>query len=94
MSNAVEDNPGLNRFELAGQGAVAILEYERHGDRLVLTHTEVPQELAGQGIGSRLVRGVLDRVREEGGRIEPRCDFVASFIERHPEYRDLVAGAH
>jgi predicted GNAT family acetyltransferase len=74
-------------------GAVAFVEYQRDGDRTVLIHTEVPEAMAGQGIGSRLVRGVLDQLRAGGGTVVPRCEFVAAYIERHPEYRDLLASS-
>lgn len=94
MSAEVKDNPALSRFELTTGGATAFVAYERAGDGpLVLTHTEVPEALSGQGIGSKLVRGTLDRLRADGVKIVPRCEFVAATIARHPEYRDLVAGA-
>ena len=51
----------------------------------------MPEALSGQGVGSKLVRGVLDALRAEGAKVVPRCEFVAAFVERHPEYRDLLA---
>ena len=88
----VKDNPAASRFEMASGGAVAFVEYRREGgDRIVLTHTEVPEALSGQGVGSKLVRGVLDALRAEGAKVVPRCEFVAAYVERHPEYRDMVA---
>ena len=88
----VKDNPAMGRFEIAGGGAVAFVECERSGGgRIALLHTEVPEALSGQGVGSKLVRGVLDALRAEGAKVVPRCEFVAAFVERHPEYRDLLA---
>ena len=90
----VEDNPALSRFEKRNGGAVAVafVEYERSGDgRIALLHTEVPEALSGQGVGSRLVRGTLDAVRAEGLKVVPRCEFVAAYVARHPEYRDSLA---
>ena len=87
----VKDNPALGRFEMGGGDSTAFVEYRRAGDRIVLVHTEVPQALSGQGVGSKLVRGTLDAVRTEGLKVVPRCEFVAAHIERHPEYRDLLA---
>jgi hypothetical protein len=89
----VTNNASAHRFELAEGGSLAILEYEREGERMVLTHTEVPEALAGLGVGSRLVRGALERLRAEGTRVVPRCSFVAGYIRRHPEYRAMVARA-
>ncbi len=51
----------------------------------------MPEALSGQGVGSKLVRGVLDALRAEGAKVVPRCEFVAAYIARHPEYRDLLA---
>ena len=88
----VEDNPAMRRFEMASGGAVASVEYERAGEGpIALLHTEVPEALSGQGVGSKLVRGALDAVRAEGLKVAPRCGFVAAYVERHPEYRDLLA---
>ena len=87
----VRDNTAASRFEMASGDAVAFVEYTRAGDRIVLTHTEVPKALSGQGVGSKLVRGVLDSIRRNGAKVVPRCGFVAAYIERHPEYRDMVA---
>ena len=87
----VRDNPATSRFEMASGDAVAFVEYMRAGDRIVLIHTEVPEALSGRGVGSRLVRGTLEAVRTEGLKVVPRCEFVAAYIERHSEYRDLLA---
>lgn len=87
----VVDNQAAGRYELAVEGGTAVLSYTRDGDTLRLTHTEVPAELEGQGIGSRLVKQVLDRARAEGVKVAPWCPFVREYIDRHPEYRDLVA---
>ena len=88
----VRDNPALGRFEMANGGAIAFVEYERTGGgRIALLHTQEAEALSGQGVGSKLVRGVLDALRSEGVKVVPRCEFVAAYVERHPEYRGLLA---
>ena len=52
-------------------------------------HTEVPKALEGRGIGSALIRGVLDIARAQGLKVNPVCPFAKTYIERHPEYADL-----
>ena len=91
MTETVTDRSEGERFELAVDGAVAFVDYRRSGDVLVLTHAEVPAHLEGRGVGSRLVGAVLDLVRSRGERVIPRCPFIAHYVERHPEYRDLLA---
>lgn len=56
------------------------------------THTEVDERFEGEGIGSRLAAGVMDFARQEGVRIRPSCSFIRSYMERHEETHDLLAG--
>ena len=91
-TGSVRDNKALHRFELDADGHVAFVTYRMGKNVITLVHTEVPKALSGKGIGSRLVRGTLDLVRAAGLKLVPVCPFVAAYIEKHPEYRDLVAG--
>lgn len=90
-STEVRDNPARHRYELVVDGVTAFVTYERQPGRIVLVHTEVPDALAGKGVGSRLAKGALDSIRAAGMKLVPQCPFIARFIEKHPEYRDLVA---
>jgi uncharacterized protein len=58
---------------------------------MVFTHTLVPPELRGRGIAEHLVRAALAEARTQGRQVVPACSYVAKFIERHAEYRDLLA---
>ncbi len=89
--NAVIDDRAAGRFEIAVDGQTAFAAYRREQDRVIFTHTIVPTALGGRGVGSHLVQGALDRVRAEGLTVVPECSFVADYIERHPDYRDLLA---
>jgi uncharacterized protein len=88
----VQDNTSEHRFEAQDESGVVagFAAYQRVEDRVVFTHTVVDDAFEGRGIGSTLVREALDAVRREGLRVEPRCPFVRAFVERHPEYGDLV----
>lgn len=86
----VTDNPARRRFELEVEGSVAFVDYVKAGERLVLVHTEVPAALAGKGVGSALAKGVLDDARRRGLTVEPECEFMAAYIDRHPAYQDLL----
>lgn len=89
----VRDNPERNRYEaLVESGVVAgFSEYKKRGDLLIFMHTEVDDAFEGQGVGSALARGALDHARLAGLSIRPLCPFIKSYVDRHPEYRDLVA---
>jgi uncharacterized protein len=91
MDLSVRDNPEAGRYELGdGDRVVGVASYERRGDTWVFTHTEVDPDEGVSGLGSTLVRGALDDVRTRGGRVVPHCPFVRGWIERHPEYAELV----
>lgn len=90
--STVEDNPAERRFELAIEGSheIAAAYYRLQGERLIFTHTIVPERFSGQGIGSALARGVFGLLRASGRRAVLRCPFMAAFYARHPEYSDVV----
>lgn len=87
----IRHDEARRRFELETGEGTAILTYEREERIVTFTHTIVPQAMEGRGIGSRLARTGLDWARGEGLKVVPRCPFVAAWIERHPDYRDLLA---
>jgi predicted GNAT family acetyltransferase len=59
---------------------------------ITLVHTETPVAARRRGRGSRLVEGVLQTARARGLKVVPVCAFVRAFLDKHPEYQDLVAG--
>jgi predicted GNAT family acetyltransferase len=86
----ISNNQANYRFEACVGGKLAYMAYRRMPQDLVLIHTEVPAELTGHGLGSKLVRAGLEFAREQGLKIVPLCPFVAGYIRRHQEYLDLV----
>ena len=91
----IRKNESENRFEALVDGEVAGFSAYQLTDLLVVfTHTEVDDAYEGQGVGSALARGALDGVREEGSRkVLPLCPFIKSWIDKHPDFADLVYGA-
>lgn len=91
--SAVEDNPAQHRFELPIDGTheVAAAYYRTDGDKIVLTHTIVPERLSGQGLGSKLANGTFEIIRSSGCKAILLCPFMAAYYARHPEYADIVA---
>ena len=53
-------------------------------------HTVIDPEFRGQGLSKPLLQAALDDTRAAGDKVRPLCSAVAGFIEKHPEYRDLV----
>jgi predicted GNAT family acetyltransferase len=90
-ASVVRDHPTKNRFELEVEGHVAISEYVRTPGVVKFIHTDVPKELGGKGVGSQLAKGALDLVRASGDKVIAQCPFIAAYIDKHPEYKDLLA---
>ena len=62
-----------------------------HGDGVRdFHHTVIDPEFRGQGLSKPLIQAALDDTRAAGDKVRPLCSAVAGFIEKHPEYRDLV----
>ena len=89
MTDVVNNNP-KHRYELAVEGHIAATYYSLADGIITFIHTEVPPELGGKGIGSKLIKGALDQVRADGLKVIPECPFVKAFIENHAEYQDLL----
>jgi predicted GNAT family acetyltransferase len=88
----VTDNEAEQRFEVRVGGELAgSAYYETADDLIVFTHTEVDDAYEGHGVGSALARAALDAVRADGRRkVVARCPFIKGWIDRHPDYRDLL----
>ena len=72
------------------QDGVAFISYRVNGDVFSLMHTEVPEELEGQGIGSALVEQTFHYLEANSLRMVPRCAFVITYLKRHPEWNRLL----
>lgn len=91
MPNTFRNNKSKNRFELEIDDHLAFVDYEMSPGSIALVHTEVPKELGGRGVGSILAKAVLENVRAQGIKCEPRCEFLAGYIKKHPEFAGLVS---
>ena len=88
----VTKNEAEHRYEVRVDGElVGAAYYDTADDLIVFTHTEVDEEAEGHGVGSALARAALDDVRADGRRkVIARCPFMHGWIERHPDYQDLL----
>jgi uncharacterized protein len=91
MAVAVEDNAAEQRFEVSKDGELAgFTAYRRSDKQIAFVHTEIDGRFEGQGLGSRVIRTALDDARREELAVLPFCPFVLGYIQRHPEYTELV----
>jgi predicted GNAT family acetyltransferase len=78
------------RFEIERDGQIAYLEYSLSGDILALIHSEVPEALRGQGLGSSLAQTALEWARENHKKVDVICPSVSAYIKEHLEFSDLL----
>lgn len=90
MNRTIEHKPDLHRFEYTEDQHLSTLEYRLGDDVMTITHTSVPQALAGRGIAADLTRTALDTARQNGWQVDPVCSYAQSYIRRHSEYQDLL----
>ncbi len=94
MAAKVNDEPDRLRFVARVEGRQAgVAAYELGDGVITFTHTVVGDDFEGQGVGSALARTALDTARERGLAVVPRCPFIAGWIQRHPDYAELVRAA-
>ena len=89
MTDIINNKPH-HRYELAVEGHLAAAYYSLADGVITFLHTEVPAELGGKGIGSKLIKGALGQGRADGLTGVAQCPFVKGYIDKHPEYADLV----
>ena len=91
----VVDVPEANRYELRlGGRLIGLAAYRRGDGRIVFTHTEVDESCEGRGFGTRLATAALEDAARQGFEVAPLCPFIAHYIERHPEFEQLVASGY
>ena len=84
------DNTEKHRFETEIEGNTAFVDYTRHGDTIWLTHTEVPPEIEGRGVGTALAKYALDFAELNALKVVPKCPFIVDYIASHPQYANLI----
>lgn len=88
----IEHDAQARRFFARTAHGLAYLAYEQKDDGVLdLQHTVVPKAAQGEGVGDALVRAALDYARERQVKIIPSCSYVSGWLDRHPDFRRLVA---
>ena len=91
----VVDVPEKSRYELRlGGHLIGLAAYRRRNGRIAFTHTEVDESCEGRGFGSLLAQAALEKATREGLEVVPLCPFIAHYINRHPEYKPLLASGY
>jgi len=85
------DNKEQGRFELHIDSKTAFIDYSNEGEKVILIHTEVPEELEGNGVAAALVERTFEYLEENGKKIVPSCSYVRVYLRKHKDWERLVA---
>ncbi|GAA3335889.1 GNAT family N-acetyltransferase [Amorphoplanes nipponensis] len=93
MTFTVTDAPERDRLEAHDEtnALAGVLTYQLTGTIIAYTHTKVEPEFEGRGVGSALARAAMEDARGKGRTVVPICPFLSGWLDRHPEYENLVA---
>ena len=86
----VTDNAAEHRFEVRLGDDVAFAEYRLKPGQMELPHTVVPPAFEGKGVAGALARHAFAEARARGLTVLPACEFMASWVKKHPEAQDIV----
>ncbi|KRE87636.1 acetyltransferase [Rhodanobacter sp. Soil772] len=90
MPLAIRHDRVARRFEARVEDMPCLLDYTLDAGVMTITHTEVPAAVGGRGIAAALVQQALTTARAEGWKVVPACSYAAVWMQRHPEYHDLL----
>lgn len=88
---AIEHLPRHQRFQVVVDGSTGELDYRLDAGIMSITHTGVAPAIAGRGVAAALTRAALAHARAAGWKVRPLCSYARTYVQRHPETRDLLA---
>jgi predicted GNAT family acetyltransferase len=87
----IQLDEAAGRFQAVVEGHYCVLDFTRQGEIVSMNHVGVPDAVGGRGIAGQLTRHALDWAARKDLKVRARCPYVAAWIERHPDYRRLLA---
>ncbi len=87
----IRHDAAAHRFVVDVGAHSGYVEYQRKDGILAINHTIVPADIGGRGIAARLVQATLEYARNEGLKVQSNCSYARAYLDKHPEYADLMA---
>ncbi len=91
MDFEIKQDVKQNRFVSFVEGYEAVVEYTLKDNIIDLYRTFTPPELRGKGIAGKVVKYALEHAMENNLKVIPTCSYVKGYIERHENYKELLA---
>jgi len=89
MSYELIHNENECKYEYHIEGHVAYITYDDQNGEMHLTHTIVPEPLAGKGLARMLLEDVLQEIEKANKKAVAQCSYIVKYQEKHPEKSDL-----
>ena len=84
----VRNAPERGRYEIYVDSVLAgYADYHSQPGLITVLHTEIDTAFGGRGMGSELVRRMLDDIRSRNTKVLPVCPFVQAFLKDIPSTR-------
>lgn len=91
MEHTIAHQTDKSRYVLSVDGTEAgSCHYVDAGNTREFNHTVIKEAFRGQGLSEPLIKAALDDTRGVVKQVIATCSAVAHFIEKNPEYRDLL----
>ena len=91
MDFEIKQDAEHNRFVSYVEGYKAVVEYALKDNVIDLYRTFTPPELRGKGVAGKLVKFALEHAKNNNLKVIPTCSYVKRYIERHENYKELLA---
>lgn len=88
IENKNDGKSGMFYIESNGE-IIAKMTYRLNENLIKIDHTEISSQLAGKGIGKKILFEAVKFARENNIKVKPVCDFAKSVFEKEPAYDDV-----
>jgi predicted GNAT family acetyltransferase len=86
--STISHDQNATRFSTEVEGQLAELDYTVAGNVMTITHTRVPQPIAGRGVAADLMRAALKFAADQEWSINPACSYAAAYMRKHGQSAD------
>ncbi len=91
MSYTLLHNKPASKYEYHIDSHIAYITYDEQKGKVHLTHTIVPEALAGKGLAKTLLEAVLQQIKKDNKKAVAQCSYIVNYQQKHPEASDLFA---
>jgi uncharacterized protein len=84
-------NKAASQYEYHIDGHIAYITYDEQKGKVHLTHTIVPEALAGKGLAKTLLEAVLQQLNKDNKKAVAQCSYIVNYQQKHAKAHNLFA---